>query len=85
MTGSRIPEPTGAQLALHLRGGLPLQEIAVTDEESVQRSDDRIGRYHRLMRKEYDSERQLLRVGDRVAPDRQIVREPRLVARRTKQ
>ncbi len=57
----------------------------MTDEESVQRPDDRVGRYDCLMRKEDDSERQLLRVGDRVAPDRQIVREPGLVPRRTKQ
>src|SRR5439155_7261677 len=69
------------QRALDLRSGLPLEKIPVADEQPIERAKYRVGRYDGLMRQEYDSQSELLPVGDGVAAHRQIVRKPRLIAR----
>jgi hypothetical protein len=73
---------SNTERALDLGGGLPLEKIPVADEQPVERADDRIGGYDGLMRQKSDSQSELLPVSDGITPHGQIVRQPRLVARR---
>ena len=69
----------------HLRRGLPFEQVAVRDEDAVERAHNRVGIDECLMRQHDDGHTELPH-GDRgVAQQRVVVRPPRLAARRTQQ
>jgi hypothetical protein len=71
----------GAERSLDLRRSLPLEQISSADEKAIESAEDCVRRHHRLVWQEHHRQRELLRIRDSVATNRDIVREPRLVAR----
>ena len=57
----------------------------MADEQPVERPKDRIRRHNGLMRKEDNSQQELLRVSYAITADREVIRQPRLIAWRAKE
>ena len=68
---------------LGARRRLPLEQMAPRDAEPPERARDGARRHPRLMRKEGECERHLLRADDRIVSDRRVVGAPRSVEGRT--
>jgi hypothetical protein len=68
-----------ARHPLDLRRRLPLEQLPARHEQPPERAADRVGAHPRLVGKEDEGDGDLLDAGDRVAPDRPVVRAPALV------
>src|SRR5450631_4513686 len=67
---------------LDLRRSLPLEEMAMRDNEPVERTHDSVTGNNRLMRQHDDRDGDLLRGERCVTPERRVIRAPRLAVRR---